>query len=605
VQNDSLSQSTVTCKGRRRLVGVVALLCGQAALLAWSGYRHSPVVVEPAHLAAGLAHIERGRFDLYRVNPPLVRTVAAAPAKLAGAQTDWVRDDPHPWRRCEFDVGQDLLTANGGRSLWLFTLARWTCIPFSLLGGYVIYRWATELFGAASGLFALTLWCFSPNILGHAALITPDAPAASMAITASYLFVRWVNAPSWQNALVAGLMLGLAELTKTTLLLLYPMLPVIWMVHSSHVKWWERLKHETMMMAAILGTSILVINMGYGFEGTGRRVDAFGFQSELFAGPADEGTAAEPNRLTRLGLGALPIPLPANYVQGIDTQQLDFQRTRLSYLNREWRTGGWPHFYLAALAMKTPLGTLVLAAMAAAVFICVRGYRSTRAAELALMLPAATFIAVASAKTGFSIHPRYVLPALPFLIVWTSRVARAFPLGHQRLAVAASLAMVASVVSSLWCYPHALSYFNEVAGGPRRGHHHLLDSSLAWGQDLIFLDEWLDEHPEASPCYLASFGYLNPTLLGIDYELPPIVAPEADTSPTSAASTSRTSGWYVIDVNHLMGTPEAAPDPQGTRCLLKTSGRHVEAFRPYEPVARVGYSFLIFHVGPSTSHASQ
>ena len=49
-----------------------ALLCGYEA------YWNSPTRDELAHLAAGISHITFQRFDLFRVNPPLVRSVAAA-----------------------------------------------------------------------------------------------------------------------------------------------------------------------------------------------------------------------------------------------------------------------------------------------------------------------------------------------------------------------------------------------------------------------------------------------------------------------------------------------------------------------------------------------
>ena len=112
---------------------VVLSLLVHAGLLAWSAYRHSPVIAEIGHLPAGLSHLEHGRFDLYRVNPPLVRLVAAVPARIVGAATDWSRYDPNPRRRSELPVGQDFLRANGRRSFRLFTLGRWACIPFPLL----------------------------------------------------------------------------------------------------------------------------------------------------------------------------------------------------------------------------------------------------------------------------------------------------------------------------------------------------------------------------------------------------------------------------------------------------------------------------------------
>jgi hypothetical protein len=42
------------------------------------------------------------------------------------------------------------------------------------------------------------------------------------------------------------------------------------------------------------------------------------------------------------------------------------------------------------------------------------------------------------------------------------------------------------VSSSLWIYPHSLSYFNESIGGPLNGPRHLLGSNVDWGQDLRY-----------------------------------------------------------------------------------------------------------------------
>ena len=169
----------------------VACLAVHVCLLAWGAYRHSPTYDEPAHLAAGISHWQSGRFDLYRVNPPLVRMVAALPVMLAGTQTDWIRRSET--LRSEFRVGCDFMRANGKRSFWLVTLARWGCIPFSLLGGVVCFAWARDLYGPSAGVLATGLWCFSPNILAHGQLVTPDVGAAATGLAASYAFWRWLR----------------------------------------------------------------------------------------------------------------------------------------------------------------------------------------------------------------------------------------------------------------------------------------------------------------------------------------------------------------------------------------------------------------------------
>src|SRR5436190_1873402 len=122
---------------RSRAVLPAVLLALHSSLLGWSAWRQSPTLDEIGHLPAGILLWQYGRFDLYRVNPPLVRAVAAIPALLADVKTDWHRLSSDPRNRPEWAVGSDLISANGDRSFLLFALARWLCIPFSVLGGYI------------------------------------------------------------------------------------------------------------------------------------------------------------------------------------------------------------------------------------------------------------------------------------------------------------------------------------------------------------------------------------------------------------------------------------------------------------------------------------
>src|SRR4051812_48574856 len=120
---------------------VVTLLSIHTGLLAYGAMVHSPTYNEPAHLVAGISYWQFGRFDVYSVNPPLVRMVAAIPVLLAGCETDWSHFREGPGARPEMAMGGDFCQANGFRTCWLMTIARWACIPFSLLGGYICFRW--------------------------------------------------------------------------------------------------------------------------------------------------------------------------------------------------------------------------------------------------------------------------------------------------------------------------------------------------------------------------------------------------------------------------------------------------------------------------------
>ena len=66
---------------RTRVVAVLLIIHG--LLLWWIDSRISPTMNEISHLPAGLRILEHGAFDLYSVNPPLVRLVAAIPVYLS------------------------------------------------------------------------------------------------------------------------------------------------------------------------------------------------------------------------------------------------------------------------------------------------------------------------------------------------------------------------------------------------------------------------------------------------------------------------------------------------------------------------------------------
>src|SRR5437016_1558538 len=110
-------------------------------------------------------------------------------------------------------------------------MARCVCIPFSILGGLVCFKWATELYGFVSGLIALALWCSSPAILAYASLFTNDVTAASFGLLTAYAFSKWINNSSLIKAICAGLFLGLSLSSKMTWLIFIPVLPLVWLMY--------------------------------------------------------------------------------------------------------------------------------------------------------------------------------------------------------------------------------------------------------------------------------------------------------------------------------------------------------------------------------------
>ena len=257
---------------------------------------------------------------------------------------------------------------------------------------------------------------------------------------------------------------------------------------------------------------------------------------------------------------AAPVPVPHDYFQGIDIQKADLESVEwASYLRGEWRVGsGWWYYYLYALAIKTPIGLWLIAALAAASAIASRGFRAACPDEVCLLLPPVAVLTLVSSQTAFTIHTRYVIPALPFVFVSASRAAKCIGPGAKVSAGIVLCAVAWMVCSSLRCYPHCLSYFNEFAGGPGQGRFHLVDSNIGCGQDLLFLKEWLDSHPEAHPVGLASFGWVDPRLAGIDFQLPPAGPNFPVRQPAPAADDIRAAARVVRYRRELL-TREPGP----------------------------------------------
>lgn len=555
-----------------------------ASLLAWSAAVHSPNANEPSHLAAGIAHWRTGRFDLYRVNPPLIRMVASLPVLAAGVRTDWSRGSPSPIVRSEFLVGPDLIAANGVRSIALTRLARWACLPFSLLGGLVCYWWARDLFGEPAGLVSCALWCFCPNILGHASCLTPDAHAAALGVAAQYLFWRWMRRPAWTGACASGVLLGLALLAKSTWIVLLPLWPALWcllaLTSSSPATGGPATtrRGQFCQLGLLMLLGIQVLNLGYLFNGSFRRLGDIPFTSEALNGLAPGSLG---NRFRGTRLARIPVPFPADFVQGIDIQKRFHESRPSAYRNGAVSDRGVWWFYVYAFLLKVPIGTMGLAALALR-RACTAPRDAQRGADgIILLSPALLILLVASLETDCTAHLRYVLPAFPFVFIAISRAGQDLAAKSVSRPLAAA-ALAWSIGSSLAQAPHGLSYFNEFAGGPANGHSHLADSNLDWGQDLLFLQDWQVRHPETGPIHLAYYGMFHPRAIGVEFrdvprgtaELPP--------------------GWYAISVNFVVGLPFWVNHADGSREWL--DGAPYRRFHDLEPVDRAGRSILIYHV---------
>ncbi len=571
----------------RLVAGIIAL---HAVLLAWSAMRQAPTLNEPGHLVSGIDYLQTARVNLYRVNPPLVRSLAAG--TVLAVAGDEVRDSMPAIRvqRGEYVSGALFVREHGRATLRLLRIARWGCLPLSICGALVCFLWSRELYGTHAGVVSATLWCFDPNVLGHGALITPDVGAAALGIAAAYAFWRWLRCGGWARTTIAGLALGFAELAKFIWLPLLLLWPALYLCHRRSRPYpGQAPPRSILQLMVILLLSLYVVNCAYFAKGSLSRLGDFHFVSDCL-GPDNDGGR---NRFTETWIGHLPVPLPYDFVMGVDEQIRDIESyAEPCYLFGTWRHSGWWHYYLSALLIKLPVGTLVLLAITLAHRML---ERRTCASDLTVIAPPIMLLLLLSAHTSFNHHSRYALPVLGFLFVYCGQVGATcgsvYAMRFWRAPVI--MCVVSASISSLAVFPHTLAYFNECVGGPRKGWQCLLHSNLDWGQGLLAAQEWIRINAPSQQVTLSYQGFYEPADIGLLYAPPQLVINGA------TGGLELPAGLHVVSINMLHGQKHPPGDGHGGHQYY--DDRYYEELRRMEPLRIFGYCMCLFRVEDGAS----
>ena len=599
----------------------LAALCATMILLqAFALWSDSYAFNEHGRLASGLVKLTRGDFSPFRVNPPLPDMVGALPAKALGAVAPKRADlNVAPFARTEYDAGEWFLEHSANHFLYL-RLGRICELLFSLVGALACFYYGRWLFGASAGLFACGLWVFSPYVLGFGRLVCPDVPSSALGIATVGVFHYWLASRNRTALLASGILLGLAELCKYTLLVFYPVFFVLWLIYRSRDLLRSGLRAWFTEFGALViyvfVMSVVVINMGYFFERSFVPLGEYRFQTSLFTG-ADSYAKVQGsggNRFAETPLAKLPVPLPYNYVLGIDTQRLDFEQGMKSYWRGDWRERGWVLYYADALLLKTPVGALILFLLAVILATSSGAYRCRWRDELVLWTPGIVIFLFVSSQTGFSIHSRYMIPALPTFFVATSRVGRVFYSTitknqyNKKLRVLPTLVVLAAlwnVVSVVAIYPHEISYFNELtpllnpskeyarvpaapanasaltrikralACGSYAAPRHFIDSNVDWGVEEYRLAQWLRERSDIDRLVLVLHSEWD---MEIKKEFANLISTESESKPY----------WFAISVNVLYDKD----------CPYRYLWNLV-------PETIIGYSIYVYRVDPKIDRPSQ
>lgn len=98
---------------------------------------------------------------------------------------------------------------------------------FGVLLVALIWVWARRLFGPIAGWLAAGLAAFSPTLLAHAGLATSDVVVTACFLAAVSAFWRLWHQVTWPRLALAGVAAGATFLSKTSGVLLVPMLALL------------------------------------------------------------------------------------------------------------------------------------------------------------------------------------------------------------------------------------------------------------------------------------------------------------------------------------------------------------------------------------------
>ncbi|MFL6293045.1 MAG: glycosyltransferase family 39 protein [Thermoanaerobaculia bacterium] len=527
------------------LLAVFAILCVHGLL--WD----TPTVDEIAYLPSGWYTLHTGKLDLFPLCPPLVKILSALPLLSLNPRLDPAarieNSGWYPWI-----YGTDFMERNRAGYDRIFLLGRLPVLVLGLLTCWLVFRWARELYGDEAGLVALFLAVFFPSLIAHAHLATVDVGLCFFFLLALYLFWRFVQRPAPALLAACGLALGLAQLSKFTALILYPVFLLLALTA-------EKRRKSLASLALIFLLSLVVIDAGYLFRGLGRPLGSFRFESRLLG------------RVAAILPAGLPMPLPATYLEGFDSLQvINDVGEYPEYLFGRWSREGSPAYYLVVILFKTPLP--LLAALLIAPFARFREARG----QSFLWLPALVLLAFFStARVHYGI--RYILAIFPLLFIYAGRLVPWVRSRGRAIQAAAVALLLAYPLSALVTTPDSISYFNLLAAG--RGDEILLDSNIDWGQGLKRVRAYMDREG-IDRIGLAYFGHVDPALYGIDWDFPRPDRP----------------GLVAVSANFLHGYPYAT----------YAGGRMVpvppDAFTwiaKHQRVADLGGGMFVYRVGPA------
>ncbi|MDX1608345.1 MAG: glycosyltransferase family 39 protein, partial [Candidatus Spechtbacterales bacterium] len=356
------------------------ILSSMAVLMLAESVEKSTIVDESPHIVAGYAYVVKQDYRLNPEHPPLIKMAAGLPLAfldlnfIEGRQS-WEKDVNGQWTG-----GDQFLHWQGNNPRQMMFWSRLGPLVITLLLGVLVFMWARKLYNNMAGIFALTLFAFSPTFLAHGPLVTTDVGAAFAFVFASYFFFKYLKDQTRKNLIMAGVAFGIAQLMKFSLVLIIPFFTVaalMWAFFKEEpVKFWsgEMAKRTLAYFGKLLAIGVvglIVVYPVYLYTVSGYPIERQISDTESILrshpwNPAPNSTDQNPREVQGIPGGVVEMaknPVLRPYAQFFLGHLMVFQRVaggNTVYYLGDIASTAWRSYFPVVFMLKVPLALLAM-----------------------------------------------------------------------------------------------------------------------------------------------------------------------------------------------------------------------------------------------------
>lgn len=563
-------------------------------------------VDESAYIPVGYSYLTLQNMHFNPEHPPLFKDLAALPLLFLDLSSP---TEFSTWQNGnQFQFGEDFLYNQKTPPEQIIFLSRLPMILITLLLGFIVFKLTRKFFGYKAGLLALFFFVFSPLILTSGRLVYNDILAGLGAFVALYFFTQFLKERTNKNIIISGITLGLAQLCKFSLVLLFPIFLVFFLFWTIfHIKGSKNTFKFFIQFLSIIAICFLVIFVVYQFH--------------IWNYPEDQQLQDIRKGLvnTRLSNFQFLSYLTNSQVLRAFTQYFFgvskvFFSLLSSFLGCCYFLGmgaefGWLTFYPFFYLVKQPIAFHIFTFLALCYFFRtkIKEFSKNKGKNLKLWISHNLFVVanivwilvyLLTLLTAPSIWERYLLAIYPSIYFLVAGGAIKFLGTFKKKIVKTKIKyiftalIVWQVISVIHVYPFFTSYFNEFIVKDK-DYLYSVGSNVDIGQNARRLARWVDKHgikkikiPDRVPVnftnrkgdiyclwYYKSYEYY----LGAKYEHLSLDGPQ--------------KGWMAIPTT-LLGYGHAQP----AKSKDSWYSNSLYWLDRYEPVEIIGNSIFVYYI---------